>query len=317
MGACSATLPFRPTLQAQPISRMPRPDFSLDFSRPERPDRPQRSDRSPSDRGGNPGGNRGTRRPHAPRPSGTPAPFVMGWHSVAEALDAGKELQRVLLQRDEKGERTTALLKRLRDAGIPVARVPREKLDRVTRKAHQGIIAFLSPITYAPLDELVSGAFESGTPPLFVAVDGVTDVRNLGAIARSAECFGATGLIVPALGSAPIQEDAIKASSGALLRLPVARVATLEAALKDLQFRGIRVAGLTEKSELDLNDALLERPLCIVLGDEETGLSAAVLARCDDRYRIPMTGATASLNVSVSAGIALYAVAVAALSPGS
>jgi 23S rRNA (guanosine2251-2'-O)-methyltransferase len=324
---------------------MPRPDFSLDFTRPEKPERNDRPDRGArSDRGDR--GDRGDRSPrgdrpaganrgkfsggdrkpgHKPfgakpfghKPSGTPAPFVMGWHPVSEALEAGKELQRVLIQRDEKGERTTALLGLLRTAGVPVSRVPREKLDRITRKAHQGIIAFLSPITYAPLEELVAAAFDAGTPPLFVAVDGVTDVRNLGAIARSAECFGATGLIVPALGSAPIQEDAIKASSGALLRLPVARVTSLDAALKDLQFRGIRVAGLTEKSELDISQALLERPLCIVLGDEETGLSPEVLARCDDRYRIPMTGTTASLNVSVSAGIALYAVAVAALSPGS
>lgn len=300
---------------------MPRPDFSLDFTRPEKPERPDRAGGSrPQSHGGNdrkPGRKPFNSKPFGHKPAGTPAPFVMGWHPVTEALEAGKELQRVLIQRDEKGERTTALLAQLKAADVPVSRVPREKLDRITRKAHQGIIAFLSPITYAPLEELVAAAFDAGTPPLFVAVDGVTDVRNLGAIARSAECFGATGLIVPALGSAPIQEDAIKASSGALLRLPVARVTSLDAALKDLQFRGIRVAGLTEKSELDLNNALLERPLCIVLGDEETGLSPAVLARCDDRYRIPMSGTTASLNVSVSAGIALYAVAVAALSPGN
>ena len=146
----------------------------------------------------------------------------MGWHPVMEALDAGKEFQKVLIQRDEKGERTTALVAQLRGLNIPVQRVPNEKLNRITVKNHQGIVAFLSPISYQPLEELIARAYEAGETPLLVALDGVTDVRNIGAIARSAECFGATALVIPSFGVAPIQEDAIKSSSGALLRLPVA-----------------------------------------------------------------------------------------------
>jgi len=129
----------------------------------------------------------------------------MGWHPVMEALDAGKEFQKVLIQRDEKGERTTALVAQLRGLNIPVQRVPKEKLNRITVKNHQGIVAFLSPISYQPLEELIARAYEAGETPLLVALDGVTDVRNIGAIARSAECFGATALVIPSFGVPPFR----------------------------------------------------------------------------------------------------------------
>jgi len=229
----------------------------------------------------------------------------MGWHPVQEALEAGKEFQRVMIQRDEKGERTSALLAQLKQLNIPVQRVPKEKLHRVTVKNHQGIIAFLSPITYQPLDELVTRTFEAGETPLFVALDGVTDVRNIGAIARSAECFGATALIIPSFGVAPIQEDAIKSSSGALLRLPVARVPDLSRALEELSQSGIAAVALSEKAETSIHTHQQEGPVCLVLGDEESGISAEVDRKCAMRLRLPMRGKTGSLNVSVAAGVAL------------
>ena len=199
----------------------------------------------------------------------------MGWHPVMEALDAGKEFQKVLIQRDEKGERTTALVAQLRGLNIPMQRVPKEKLNRITVKNHQGIVAFLSPISYQPLEELIARAYEAGETPLLVALDGVTDVRNIGAIARSAECFGATALVIPSFGVAPIQEDAIKSSSGALLRLPVARVPDMARALDGIQAQGMTCIALDEKAEKSIHAHQTDGPVCLVMGDEGMGFPTA------------------------------------------
>ena len=233
--------------------------------------------------------------------------YVMGWHPVVEALEAGKEFQKVLIQRDEKGERTTALVAKLRALNIPVQRVPKEKLHRITVKNHQGIIAFLSPISYQPIDELIARAYESGHTPLLIALDGVTDVRNIGAIARSAECFGATALVIPSFGVAPIQEDAIKSSSGALL--PVARVPNMAQALSDLQMQGITCIALDEKAEASIHEHKTEGPVCLVMGDEGMGISEDVARQCALQLKLPMVGKIGSLNVSVAAGIALSHIA--------
>lgn len=235
--------------------------------------------------------------------------FVMGWHPVLEALETGKEFQRVMIQRDEKGERTAALMQKLHALNIPVQRVPKEKLLRITAKNHQGIIAFLSPITYQPLEEVIARTFESGKTPLLVAVDGVTDVRNIGAIARSAECFGATALVIPMSGVAPIQEDAIKSSSGALMRLPVARVPDMAKAIKSIAQHGIQPVALSEKADDSINDTTISGSVCLVVGDEELGISNAVFRNCSEGVRLPMVGNTGSLNVSVAAGIALSHIA--------
>ncbi len=237
--------------------------------------------------------------------------FVFGFHPIAEALDAGKELDRVLVLRSSPNDRLNKLLGRIRSMGIPIKMVPREKLDAITLKNHQGMVAFLSPITYQPLDEIVLGAFERGEAPVLIAADGITDVRNLGAIARSAECFGAHALIVPEKGSASITDGAIKSSSGALLRLPVCRVSTISSALEFLKNSGVACVALSEKSAVGLPENTNQAPYCLVLGDEGYGISAEVIKLCDNRIRIPMVGNTASLNVSVSAGIALYALNVA------
>lgn len=233
----------------------------------------------------------------------------MGWHPVQEAVAAGKDFQRVLIQRDEKGERTSELLAQLRDLGIPVQRVPKEKLTRITAKNHQGIIAFLSPITFQPLDELIARTYEAGETPLFVALDGITDVRNIGAIARSAECYGATALIIPTSGVAPIQEDAIKSSSGALLRIPVVRVEDMARAMQMVTDNGITPVGLSEKGEKSIHETKISGPLCLILGDEETGISIGVQRKCTSTLHLPMAGTMGSLNVSVAAGIALSHIA--------
>ena len=233
--------------------------------------------------------------------------FVFGVHPVNEALDAGKDLDSVLVIRSSTNDRLNKLLGRIRAAGVPIKMVPREKLNAITLKNHQGVVAFLSPITYQPLDEIVLGAFERGESPVLIAADGITDVRNLGAIARSAECFGAHALIVPEKGSASINDGAIKSSSGALLRLPVCRVSKIATSLDFLKKSGIKCIALSEKSTEDLHTSKIEAPFCLVLGDEAFGVSTDVMAQCEQSVRIPMVGNTTSLNVSVSAGIALYA----------
>jgi 23S rRNA (guanosine2251-2'-O)-methyltransferase len=233
--------------------------------------------------------------------------FVFGINPVNEALDAGKDIESVIVIRSSQNERLNKLLGRVRAVGVPIKMVPREKLNALTLKNHQGIVAMLSPITYQPLEEIVLGAFERGEAPILIAADGITDVRNLGAIARSAECFGAHALIVPERGSAAINDGAIKSSSGALLRLPVCRVSKISTSLEYLKQSGITCIALSEKSAEDIHTSKLEAPFCLALGDEGFGVSTDVIEQCDHRLKIPMDGNTASLNVSVAAGIALYA----------
>jgi 23S rRNA (guanosine2251-2'-O)-methyltransferase len=231
---------------------------------------------------------------------------IIGWHPIIEALDAGKELARVLLQRDAKDDRTRELMKTLRERRIPIQRVPREKLDRITKKNHQGIIAFSSPITFMALEEMVQQGFESGKPVFVVVLDGVTDVGNLGAIARSAECFGATGLVLQDHHAAPVNADAVKTSSGAILRLPVARVSDTAKALAYLGKCGLMRIGLSEKAEQPLTACSASDAACLVMGDEERGISTEAWAQCDVHAQIPLSGNTGSLNVSVAAGIGLH-----------
>ena len=231
---------------------------------------------------------------------------IFGWHPVIEALASGKELQRVYLQQGLRSERVTELQSACKAREIPVQQVPVQRLDRFTRKNHQGVVALLSPVEFADLANLIDMVFSRGELPSLLAMDGVTDVRNFGAICRSAECFGFHGVIVPTTGSSPINEDAIRSSSGALLRLPICRTTDLAKSIQAMQQSGIRVIGMTEKASTLLPDISSSGPVCLVMGNEETGLSNPVLRLCDDLARIPMSGSTASLNVSVSAAVGMY-----------
>lgn len=234
--------------------------------------------------------------------------IVCGIHPVIEALRAGKHVEKLLVRREAGGEGLREIRNIARDRGIPWQPVPVEKLDRMTRTEHQGVIALLSPIDEQDLGEVINAAYERGETPLIVALDSVTDVRNLGAIARSAECFGAHALLVPKSGTARLGEDAVKTSAGALMRRPVCRVETLRDALREAQGHGLRVVALTEKGATGLPQADLSGPLVVVLGAEDQGISDAVLRMADVLVRIPMAGTIGSLNVSVAAGIALHAV---------
>ena len=232
--------------------------------------------------------------------------FLFGIHPILEALEERKPLQRLLFLKGKQTEEVSEILRQCRALEIPAQAVPKERLDRVTRKNHQGVIAFTSPIEFQPLDEVILGAFERGENPLMLALDGVTDVRNLGAIARTAECFGATGIVVPMTGSAPINEDAVKSSAGALLRLPMCRVKNMAGAIETVNQLGLRSVAVSEKGQAAPHELDPNNPTCLVLGDEHDGISAEVLKHCESTVAIPMSGKTSSLNVGVAAGIVLY-----------
>jgi 23S rRNA (guanosine2251-2'-O)-methyltransferase len=234
--------------------------------------------------------------------------LVCGIWPVIEALKAGKNVEKLLIRREAGGDGIREIRQMALDRQIPWQPVPAEKLDRLTRTEHQGVIAFLSQVDEQDLDEVITMAYERGDTPLIVALDSVTDVRNMGAIARSAECFGAHALLVPKMGTARLGPDAVKSSAGALVRNPVCRVTRLTDGLKRARDHGARIVACTEKGTTLLDDADLNGPLVLVMGSEDEGISDAVLRLADDLVRIPMAGQIGSLNVSVATGIALHAV---------
>ncbi len=234
--------------------------------------------------------------------------IVCGVWPVIEALRAGKNIEKLLVRRDAGGDGIREIRTLAMDRGIPWQPVPSEKLDRLTKTEHQGVIAFLSQVEEQDLDEVITMAYERGETPLIVALDNVTDVRNMGAIARSAECFGAHALLVPKMGTARLGPDAVKSSAGALLRKPVCRVSRLTDGLRKAKDHGLRIVACTEKGTTLLNTADLAGPLVLVMGSEDEGISDSVLRMADELVRIPMAGSIGSLNVSVATGIALHAV---------
>lgn len=233
---------------------------------------------------------------------------IFGTRTVIEAVQAGKELEKVLIQKGNRNELTGELLQLLRQREIPYSTVPLEKLNRITRKNHQGTIAFLSAVTYASLDNIINEAYARGQEPFLVILDRVTDVRNFGAIARSAECLGAQTIVIPAKGSARISGDAVKASAGALHHIPVCRAEDLKETLVFLRDSGIRVVACTESAQQAGYKADLTGPIALLLGSEEDGISPAYLKLADTQVGIPMAGNIASLNVSVATSIFLYEV---------
>ena len=235
--------------------------------------------------------------------------LVIGTWPVIEALRSDNAVDKIMIRRGASGEQITEIKRLARELNVPIQQVPPPKLDRTTKGEHQGVIAFISPVPVQDLHEIITRTYELGETPLLLALDGVTDVRNLGAIARSAECLGAHAIVVPSAGSAKLGEDAVKSSAGALLRIPICRVDDIARCAKDLQEQGLKVIACTEKGTDLIPTADLTTPTLLVLGDEGGGLSPSLLRMADHLMRIPMTGKIGSLNVSVSAGIVLYEVA--------
>lgn len=232
--------------------------------------------------------------------------YIFGIRPVMEAIEAGESIDKILIKRELTGDLAKEVLGKAREFDIPVQRVPGEKLNRITRKNHQGVIAIVCPIRYYDLHELLACLYESGLNPLGVVLDGVTDARNFGAIARSAECAGANFMVIPEKGSASVTSDSVRSSAGALFHIPVCRVKDLPKSIKDLQENGYFVVGASEKSTTNYTDVDYKVPVAVVMGSEDTGISNEVLRKCDTLASIPILGKVSSLNVSVACGVMLY-----------
>lgn len=234
--------------------------------------------------------------------------YIFGMRAVMEALESGKEIDKVLLRRDLTGDLAKELTAELRNRDIPVQRVPAEKLNRITMKNHQGVIALLGAVPYHKLENVVPAIYEEGRTPFILVLDGITDTRNFGAIARTADCAGVDAIVIPERGSASVTPDAMKTSAGALLYVPVCRVKELDKAVAFLRENGLRIVAATEKGKEDYTKPDMTVPVALVMGAEETGISNSILRQADDLARIPLKGRIGSLNVSVAAGVLMYEV---------
>jgi 23S rRNA (guanosine2251-2'-O)-methyltransferase len=250
------------------------------------------------------------RRPYT-RPADSRTPkrdegLIFGLRAVIEAIEAGKEIDRVVMRRDLQGDLSRELNEALRANGISPQRVPKEALDRITRKNHQGVVAFISPVVYRHLEEIVPKLYEDGKTPLIVALDGITDVRNFGAIARTCECAGVDAIVIPSRNSVSVTADAVKTSAGALLNIPVCKERNIREALQFLKDSGYQAVAATEKADNDYYATDFTLPTVIVLGGEDEGISAENLRLCSETVKIPILGHIASLNVSAATAVIVY-----------
>ena len=232
--------------------------------------------------------------------------YLFGMHPVIEAVKAGKKFDKVLLKQGLEGPQFRELMELLKEKEIPSQFVPGEKLNRSVRGSHQGVLAYISNIDYVSIEQLVDNALGQSTSPLILILDGVSDVRNLGAIARSLECAGGQGIIVPAKGGAAINAEAVKASAGALMRIDTCKVPNLRVAAYYLKQSGFRIIAATEKVDRLIYDVDMTGPCAIVMGSEGKGISQSMLDLADEKAALPMTGEISSLNVSVAAAVMMY-----------
>jgi len=233
-------------------------------------------------------------------------PFIFGIRPTIEAIKSGKEIDRVLLQKNLKGEAFRELFNLVRELEIPFQFVPTEKLNRLSKQNHQGVIAYVTEISYQKIEEILPWLYEQGRIPLILLLDGITDVRNMGAIARTAECAGVNALVIPLKGSAMINAEAIKTSAGALYSIPVCRTSGIRETLAYMKESGLKVIAATEKGSVNYTSADLTLPLVLVLGSEGVGISKEILELCDEKVMIPLAGEINSLNVSVASGVILF-----------
>lgn len=233
--------------------------------------------------------------------------MIFGIRAIIEAIESDKEIDKIILKKDLQSELSHELFEVLRSHPlIQVQRVPLERINKYTRKNHQGAIAFISSTHYQRVEDLVQNIFEEGKDPFFIILDGVTDVRNFGAIARTCECAGVDAVVIPFRGSVSVGADAIKTSAGALHTLPVCKEKNLVQTVKYLKASGVRVVAATEKGDKVYTDTNLTGPLAIVMGAEDTGVSPEIIRLRDDLVKIPINGKISSLNVSVAAGVMIY-----------
>ncbi|NTW33346.1 MAG: 23S rRNA (guanosine(2251)-2'-O)-methyltransferase RlmB [Bacteroidetes bacterium] len=232
--------------------------------------------------------------------------LIFGIRPVIEAIKAGKEIDRVLMQNGLKSENSWELKKLIAELNIPVQYVPIDKLNRVTFKNHQGVICYISEVAYQPLENILPMIFEKGENPFLLICDRITDVRNFGAIARTAECAGVHAIIIPSKGAARINADTVKTSAGAIYKIPVCREDNLKNTIDFLKESGIEIIACTEKATVPYHSIDYNKPIAIIMGSEEDGISQEYLKKSDKTILIPLQGETESLNVSVAAGIILF-----------
>lgn len=238
--------------------------------------------------------------------SKTSADYIFGTQSVLETLRSDKDVEKILIQRNVKNDAISDIIAQAKELNVPVVQVPIEKMNRITRKNHQGVIAFVSSILYSSLDHVITTAYEEGRVPLVIILDQVTDVRNFGAIARTAECAGVDAIVIPSKGSAQINGDAMKTSSGALNFIPVCREEYLKDAINYLKQSGLQVVACSEKGDKTIFQADFTVPTAIMMGSEEKGISPAYLQLSDEFVKIPMFGKVSSMNVGVATGVITF-----------
>lgn len=234
--------------------------------------------------------------------------YIYGLRAVIEAIEAGKDIDKVFVRKDLSGDLAREFFETARRYGIVLQRVPAERIDRITRKNHQGVLAVLSAVTYQTLDNLVPQLYEEGKMPFVMLLDGVTDVRNFGAIARTCECASADAIVIPERGGVGVSGDAMKTSAGALNYLPVCREKSILGAVKFLKDNGYQIVAATEKGARNYTEGDYTGPVAIVMGAEDVGISPEILRAADTLAAIPQLGSIGSLNVSVAAGVMLYEV---------
>lgn len=233
---------------------------------------------------------------------------IFGIRAIIEAIQAGKELDKVFLQKDAQGDLMRDLLKTMKQHKVNFTYVPIEKLNRLTSKNHQGAVASIAPVSFHDLETLVTTVLESGKTPLFLILDQLSDARNFGAIIRTAECTGVDGIIIGKQGAAPVNGDTVKTSAGAVFNVPICKVEHIKDAIFFLQGSGVKTIAATEKTDSTLYDLSLNEPLAIIMGSEDRGVNPSVLKIVDEKAKLPMFGTIASLNVSVACGAFLYEV---------
>ena len=232
--------------------------------------------------------------------------YIFGIRAIIEAVEAGKTIDKLFIQKGLHNDLFAELWKLVREKRINYKHVPLEKINRLTRKNHQGVFAFISPIDFHNIEDVIPKLYEEGKNPLVLVLDRITDVRNFGAIARTAECAGVDTILIPEQNAAAINADAIKTSAGALHKVTVCRTWNLKLALQFMKESGIQLIGCTEKTQNDMYKPDYTTPTAIIIGSEEDGVSPEFLKMCDARAKIPMNGKIASLNVSVATGVILY-----------
>ncbi|MDR2205152.1 MAG: 23S rRNA (guanosine(2251)-2'-O)-methyltransferase RlmB [Flavobacteriaceae bacterium] len=234
--------------------------------------------------------------------------FIFGIRPVIEAVEAGKTIDKIFLQNALQSPTVADLKKLLAQHKIHINYVPIEKLNRFTRKNHQGVVAFISEVAFYKIEDVLPQIFEDGKMPFLLILDRLTDVRNFGAICRTAECVGIDAIIIPEKGAAPINSDAIKTSAGAIYNLKICKEKNLAHTVDFLQQSGVRVFASTEKAKKLIYEIDFSEPCAIVMGNEETGISKEILHHADEKIKLPIEGKTQSLNVSVACGAVLYEV---------